>query len=357
MCKAILLFLSSPGQLSNVSWLVVCLHYRTSEANIADLAQLFGGRTFGDVNSCYSSNADDLVNPTRYTESSALERINNGSCTTQLFQDYFDQCWDGEDLKNAANGRGQSQAMKCRDPMCQEIMLNMYACFRYGNHSMSSYQLAAQCKDPPPSKSSFDQVFTMNPKDSSTFLTQDEHRSLLHMRWCFAENCTELLQRVLFQSLLTILFTAVLETLFETGINRCSRSFSNTCMLVSWSVVDLILFFMAALIVHRSVDFAMNNFKQQGQQRCIYANISGFKLQVVIRYFPVLGLTWFMSLLTLLVKEWMARRRSLLLESDVKEEGSQSLEMEPVTTTVGNENDGGGGVVELQSNPMKRSKI
>ena len=90
----------------------------TSEANIADLAQLFGGRTFGDVNSCYSSNADDLVNPTRYTESSALERINNGSCTTQLFQDYFDQCWDGEDLKNAANGRGQSQAMKCRDPMC-----------------------------------------------------------------------------------------------------------------------------------------------------------------------------------------------------------------------------------------------
>jgi hypothetical protein len=64
-----------------------------------------------------------------------------------------------------------------------------------------------------------------------------------------------------------------------------------------------------------------------------------------------------MSLLTLLVKEWRARRRSLLLESDVKEEGSQSLEMEPVTTTVGNENDGGGGVVELQSNPMKRSKI
>ena len=63
----------------------------TSEANIVDLSQEFGGRTFGDVQLCYSSEADSsvensntMIDPTQNSRASELERVKNGSCTTQL---------------------------------------------------------------------------------------------------------------------------------------------------------------------------------------------------------------------------------------------------------------------------------
>ena len=335
----------------------------TSEADIVDLSQEFGGRTFGDVQLCYSSssssdsgseadssveNSNTMIDPTQNSRASELERVKNGSCTTQLYQDYFDNCWDGDDLKTASNGRQRIERMKCYNNICQDTMLNMYACFRHGNRTMGSVQLASECEDPPSNKQSFDQVsvnvnvnatnYNYNPKDNNTFLTQEEHRSLLHMRWCMSENCPELLKRVLFQSFMTIFISVIFETLFESGINRCSRSFSNTCMFVSWSIIDALLFVVAGFIVHRSVDVAMNKFKQQITQRCIYAENIGFKVQVVVRYFPVLGLTWCTSALSLGLKEWCARRSYLVQIRD-----SEVNEAE-------NDND----VVELQSNPMKK---
>jgi len=344
----------------------------TSEPNIADLAQLLGGRTFGDVQTCYSSSslyskADDRAidsvensDPTltQNSRASDLKRVKNGSCTTQLYQDYFNHCWEGNDLKTSLNGRQRVEKMKCYNHQCQNTMLNMYACFRFGNSSMGSVQLASECQDPPPSKQSFDPVApamnSYNPNDKNTFLTQEEHKALLHMRWCMSEKCSLLLYRVLFQSCMTILITAIVETLFEAGINRCSRSsFCTThCMCISWSFIDAVLFLSAALIVHRSVDIAMENFKRQAKQRCIYAGSGGFKVQVVIRYFPVLALTWCTSALTLSLKECCARRSYLALEQRRNDNNNNETETETETSEKNNIDNNNN--VELQSNPMKK---
>ena len=134
------------------------------------------------------------------------------------------------------------------------------------------------------------------------------------MRYCLQEECNGLQQRVLLQTLTTVLFTVITETLFEKGFNRCSRRYCTPrSFAIIFFIVDVFSFLMICLLIVTAVEQGINLFKETAKQRCT----DGFvKLNVakgvVLRYLPVLVLGLCTSFLTLSVQEFLSRRKQVM---------------------------------------------
>lgn len=74
------------------------------------------------------------------------------------------------------------------------------------------------------------------------------------MRYCLQEECNGLQRRVLLQTLTTVLFTVITETLFEKGFNRCSRRYCTPqSFAIIFFIVDIFSFLMICLLIVTAV--------------------------------------------------------------------------------------------------------
>jgi hypothetical protein len=216
--------------------------------------------------------------------------------------------------------------IKCTESNCQEAMLIMYTCLKYGNRSMPMYQMLNQCELPTKTRPFVRVPSTYDSQNRSTYLTLRQHQAVLQFRFCIQEKCNGIQKRVIYQTLTTILFTAISETLFEKGINFCSRRCcSATKFAFIFTVVDILLLSCSVLLLHFGVETAYVKLVNQSTQRCIFVTPVVMKLEVFKRYIPVLSLSLLTSFLSVSVQEWVARRNMLLKQHREEDSGGSGV--------------------------------
>jgi hypothetical protein len=334
--------------------------------NLVDVTQLVAGRSFSDLYDCTQSEAFNFDLEFQASQDKSRSIVSKRTCSTKTFQTYYDTCWDKQTLLDACdatkttvnagmqcNSRALRNSIRCGKQKCQQSMLNVYICLsRATNDTFPSYNMANQCKLPPKSKKSFQQnvAVQMLRNDSNTWLTKDEHNALLVTRFCAKEKCGALRNRVLIQTATTIAFTFLFETLFEKGINTCSRRLCTPVQFAAmFTCVDALLLFLGGFIVNNMVDAEYERFRARATQRCLYVPVTSLKLKAIQQFLPILGMTWAVNLMVLLVQGWLARRKDLKVGGDGEAGGAREV-------GDGGEAGGGegGGDQEMMENPMKK---
>jgi hypothetical protein len=335
--------------------------------NLMDISQQFSGRTFSDIWDCETSNAFEFNVGTYKSQSKKIDSAQNGlGCPTQIFQNYFDNCFSSDTLKAACTGRRLEKSdrqctrrdlrkgLKCKNKNCQESMFNVYTCLERGNNnSFRAFNMSSHCGDPPASKKSFERKVAPRfyKNDTSTWLTRDEHGAILLMRYCFTEDCKDLTNRVFIQSFTTIVFTVLFETLFEKGINTCSRKLCSPYQFaVSFTAVEIVLLLAGAIVVNNQVNKAFSSFIKDAKQRCIYTTLTSMKIEVFVRFMPILCMTWFINLVMLLVQGFIARRKDLKESYNKSTDDNGKSDDQENQDTENQEK-----TTEMMANPMKKN--
>ena len=329
--------------------------------NVADLKGRFGGRDLGEVIECYSNNNDRLTFEAVPAADISFYTDRSG-CSIDVLNDYYYEC--------RVPAKGELHAKSCKEFDCKKAVTNLFACLVAENSSTEVYQALSFCdleegtstpataettKSNPDPKSKSKSASQKGEKKSEindivpaatvgTPLTKVQHTSVTRLAKCIKANCGTQRNEMIFQTITTIVLTAILIAIFESIVNRtygsgdggycCNAECSHTRFKQVWAVILVLLLLVSVMGAILTASRAINKVKESAPQRCVYTNAIAMFSVLLRTYIPVLGATFVSQFFSLLLFQWYFYRKEAKEEESKKKGGSvveEELELASVT--------------------------